>query len=322
MCATRSAIVRALLLPVFVFSALLPGCGRQTADRVESGTLENILSAHQGKVLLLLLGRDDCPGTAKSMPILDDFARRKTPGVSVVRLDVPLPDEALEISRKWSHSFPRLLDKDRKIAGQLEFFYYPTLYVFDPDGEMRFSGSCDKDRIETMTSEILSEKPGDKKVVYTLPMPAPGVPAPAFSRSALDGETVDVESLLGERGLLIFFGRTSCPFSMKQLAHLEDLAKTWQGRDVATVIINQYEESDVIRPAYAERCPEIPVISDQSGDISLSYGVDAVPFFFLLDGDGKIVKRRSFTHESALNSVNAMLGLAGEKSRFKPTEAG
>jgi hypothetical protein len=92
------------------------------------------------------------------------------------------------------------LDKDRKLAEKLDFFYYPTLYVFDRDSELRFAGGCDAQRLPEMVAEIAGEKPGAPKKMYSLTQPAAGAAAPAFSARSLDGKDVALESLRGMEG--------------------------------------------------------------------------------------------------------------------------
>jgi peroxiredoxin len=295
-----------------------PGTGKSRAP----GDLSGLLNDHRGRVLILLLGRDACPGTAKATAALDQYVSAKPEQVSVVRLDVPLPNETLRLTSEWKHAFPRFPDTGRKIAGELDFFYYPTLYVFDGQGEKRYIGGCDRDKIAVMAREILAEKPGAKKRVYTLPMPSVGEPAPAFSGNTLTGKAVTRDSLTKKRGLLIVFARTSCPFSMRAIPEFKDVADRFRDKGVGVVIVNQQQKLGTIKPVYEKKCARVPAIWDRNGRVCKSFGVDAVPFFFLLNGDGKIVNRRSFTHRAAVNSVNAMLGLKAEKPRFKSTGAG
>jgi peroxiredoxin len=284
--------------------------------------LSSLLKDHHGRVLILLVGADGCPGTAKATTALDQYISAKPKSVSVMRLDVPLPKEMHKPTSAWKHSFPRFTDKGRKIADKLEFFYYPTLYVFDGQGMKRYAGACDKGKIARMAREILAEKPGAKKKVYTLPMPAVGKSAPAFSGKMLTGKAATRASLMKKRGLLVIFSRTSCPFSAGEIPQFKDIAGRYRDKGVGVVVVNQEEELGTIKPVYEKKCAGVPVIWDRSGDICKSYGVDAVPFFFLLNEDGKIVARRSFAHPAAVNSINAMLGLKAEKPRFKSTEGG
>ncbi|MBI5778519.1 MAG: TlpA family protein disulfide reductase [Planctomycetes bacterium] len=287
-----------------------------------AGSLQDILTQHRGQVLVLLLGRDGCPGTAAATKVLDEYVATPSKEIDVIRLDVPLPAEELKLSGKWSHRFHRLLDQDRRVADELEFFYYPTLYVFDREGEKRFAGGCDKDKIGLMVKEILAEQPGEKKKIYTLPQPAIGQDAPVFFARLLTGESVNLEWLTGPKGLLIFFSRTSCPFSMEQLPLAKTLVGQIAGNGVKVVIVNQEESADKITPIYQKHCAELPIIWDKDGAICQAFGVDAVPFFFLLNQDGKIVQRRSFTYDAALNAVEVMLGISAEKSRLKTKSAG
>ena len=131
-------------------SAAVPktGVSRAPAD------LSDLLNDYHGRVLILLLGRDGCPGTAKATAALNQYVSSKPERVSVVRLNVPLPKETLKPTSDPKRPFPYFVDTGRKIAGKLEFFYYPTLYVFDGQGKQRYVGGCDKDKIATMSGRF------------------------------------------------------------------------------------------------------------------------------------------------------------------------
>lgn len=290
--------------------------GRTTQD------LNTLLRDHHGRVLILLLGVEGCPGTAKATIGLDEYLSGKPRNVDVVRLDVPLPGKSAGTTSAWKHSFPRYVDTGRKVADKLEFFYYPTLYVFDGQARKRYVGAFDQPKITTMIREILAEKPGSKKKVYTLPMPAVGQRMPAFSGSTIKGGMVSYNSVMGKRGLLLIFGRTSCQFSAADMPQFKEVSDRFRGKGINTVIINQKEELDTIKPVYGSKCAGVQVVWDRDGKICKAFGVDAVPFYFLMNKDGKVVNRRSFTHTAAVNSVNAMLGLKTDGQRFKPTEGG
>ena len=287
-----------------------------------AGEAKDIVAAHRGQLLLLLLGREDCPGTARATQILDGYAAKSPAGVAIVRVEVPLPEESLTAPEKWQHAFPYAVDHGRQLAGGLDFFYYPTLYIFDRDGELRFAGDCDVTRLPQMVSEIAAEQPGSPKKSYTLPLPAVGEPAPAFSGRRLDGRTAKLDDLRGKRATLLFFSATSCPFSVKALKPLGDVAKAFNEHGVAAVVINREQEKSEIGPVYEKAAPELPVIWDQTGEICKSYGVSAVPFFFVLDGAGKVVARRSFTAAAATAALNTHLKLAVAAPRYKPKDAG
>lgn len=314
-------IAFATLLAVIAIAGCSKSPGRATSRAKPPSCLSDLLKDNHGRVLVLLLGVDGCPGTAKATEALDDYLSSKPKGVSVVRLDVPPPGETIELASDWKHQFPRYPDNGRKIASELDFFYYPTLYVFDGDGTTRYVGGCDIGRLAAMTSEILAEKPGAKKY-YTLPMPAVGEQAPELAGTTLAGKAVTRGSLTKKRGLLIVFSRTSCPYSLKAIPQAQALADSFRDKGVGVVIVNQRQELVKIKPIYDRESSGLPVIWDRDGSVSKAYGVDAVPFFFLTDGRGKVIARRSFTDKAASDAINSMLGLEAGKPRFKPTEGG
>lgn len=306
-----------ILTLLLIASMFVGGCSKSPAPKSTAahppGSLSELLKDSHGQVLVLLCGVEGCPGTAKATADLDDYLSTKPEGVSVVRLDVPPPNKTIQLAPGWNHKFPQYLDKGRKIAGELDFFYYPTLYVFDGAGDKRYSGGCDRDKVAAMVREILAEKPGAKKKIYTLPMPAVGESAPTFSGNTLEGQAATLKSLAGKHGLLVIFARTSCGFSKADMPQFKEIADSFIDKGVAVAVVNQQEELADIKPIYAEKCAGIPVVWDRSGDICKSYGVDAVPFYFLLNDHGKIVSQRSFTDASAVGSINSMLGLKTPK---------
>jgi peroxiredoxin len=317
---TNAAVV-AMLLAACLGAGCRSSAEPPAADEAP-GKLSDFLAPYRGKVLVVLMGREGCPGTAKATATLDAYASASPADVVIVRLDVPLPKEDLNVAGEWKHPYPRRVDKGRRLADELEFFYYPTLYVYDRDGALRFTGGCDGARLDAMVREVLAEAPGAPKNNYTLPMPAAGEQAPAFAAANLAGERVTLDALRGQQATILFFARTSCPFTVEALPSVRSLAAEYAKAGVAVAVINSGETPDAIRPVYEKHAAGVPVVVDADGRVSQAYGVDMVPFFFLLDKDGKIVKRRSFTAAAASGALGELLGLAADQSRFKPIEAG
>ena len=131
--------------PITLITIILMGCTiigctpeRRSDEPRPNGIIQSFLAPYQGKVLLLLMGREGCPGTGKATEFLHTYASTKPEGVSILRLDAPLAGEVLELSEEWTHPYPRHVDTGRKIADALDFFFYPTFYVFGPDGVLRY----------------------------------------------------------------------------------------------------------------------------------------------------------------------------------------
>jgi peroxiredoxin len=287
-----------------------------------NGDPATLLSTHKGRVLVLLLGMQDCPGTRAATEFLTGYAGEMPEGASVVRLDVPPPGGQLEEAGAAKLPFACGVDRDRLVASKLDFFYYPTLYILDRDGEVRFTGECDPERVPQMVAEILAERPGEPKHVYTPPLPAVGTAPPAFSGTTLDGETVTLDELRGQKATVLIFARTACSFTVEALPSMQQLANDFRDKEVTVVVVNGSEPAETIRLIYAGQAPGMTVIDDGTGEISASYSGNAVPYSFVLDGEGRVAARMPYTFDDATRAVNELLGLADEAPAAPQTGAG
>jgi peroxiredoxin len=321
---TRRVVAIALAITSFLW--LSAGCqkspeGQSAKPPPATVSLAEFLKPFKGKTLVLLLGREGCPGTIKATGDLSAW-QDKPANLEIVRLDVPLPNEKLVLHETWDRPFPRKIDEGRQIAGQLEFFFYPTLYLFDPDGDLRFTGGCDTAKLAAMAKEIAAATPGQPKKSFSLPMPAIGTPAPAFAASDLAGTPVELKTLAGKTGTLLVFAKTACGFTVEALPAVKILADAYRKDNVAVIIINSGEEQDKIRGIYDKAAPGVPVVWDRDGEISKAYGVETAPFCFLLDKEAKVVARRPFVPATANRDLANQTGRTSEAPLFKPTEAG
>jgi peroxiredoxin len=264
-----------------------------------------------------------CPGTERATEFLSLYARSKPHDVAIMRVDVPPPGGTLPALSTWKAPFGRVVDKDRSIAGKLEFFFYPTFYIIDRDGGVRFSGQCRPGEVEKMVREIGSEKPGAAKHLYSSPMPKIGAVAHNFTGTTVDNKRISLAQMSKGKVTLLFFGSTSCPFSMKATESLPGIVSEFRARDVAFAIIDKGSSGDSIKAFYGEKAPGIPVIIDKEGAISeKEFGVSAVPFFFVLDKKGTIVQRKPFTPESARSALSILLGIKNAEKQKEKSGAG
>ncbi|MEI6646276.1 MAG: redoxin domain-containing protein [bacterium] len=315
-----SMVITTALMLGYVFTGCTPK--QHSKEQRSNGIMQSFLAPYQGKVLLLLMGREGCPGTAKATAFLHTYASAKPEAVAILRLDVPLAGEVLELSEEWVHPYPRKVDTGRKIADALDFFFYPTFYVFDPDGEMRYSGGCDTAKLDSMVKEILAEKQGQPKRSYNLPIPKVGEPAPAFSGTDLNGQSLTLTRLQGKKATLLVFAQTSCPYTINALPAIQRVANAFREHDVTVVVINTREALETIQPVYDKSLSDIPVVWDKGGEISKQYGVDVSPFYFLLDQNNKVIKRGSFKAQTVTKVLNTLLDRSVDTPRPASKEAG
>jgi thiol-disulfide isomerase/thioredoxin len=283
----------------------------------------DLLTPYRGRVLLLLMGMPGCPGTERATTALSLYATKKPDGVAILRIDVPSPDGELPSCGQWNAPFRREEDRNREIAGKLGFFYYPTFYILDRDGEVRFSGEYVQGDVEKMISDICSEEKGAPKHVFNPPMPRNGTIAEVFQGTTLEQKTVDLKELCRGKGVFLFFGSTSCPFSKKATGELPGLEKDYKARGVTFTIVNRGPADREVKNFYGGSAPGIQVLIDPEGAIGeKKFGVRTVPFFYLLDGEGRVLQREPFTAGAARSALNTMLNIKSTDGGTKKPGAG
>ncbi|MFH2001874.1 MAG: TlpA family protein disulfide reductase [Planctomycetota bacterium] len=311
-----------LIISLISIAMLSTSC-RMTGEMHKApGANEDLLNAYQGKVLVLLMGMPGCGGTANATDSLEAFHKTKPDSVEVLRLDVPPPGGAIGPQDSWNYSYSHAIDAQRTIADRLGFFYYPTLYILDQEGEVRYSGEYN-DKVSDIVKEIAAEKPGAPKRQYSPTMLSEGQRPEAFSCKDLGGDERSLNDLSGKEATLVIFSSLTCPFSKKAVAGAPDLAAEFKAKGASVIVINRDSPAEEIRSFYKEAMPEIPVLVDHDGALSENrFGVTAVPFCYVLNKDGQVAYRMPFTAEAAQGAMRSVLGLTPGTFKVQSKGAG
>lgn len=87
-------------------------------------------------------------------------------------------------------------------------------------------------------------------------------------------QSVNIEQLRGDKGLIILFFRSAdwCPFCKKHLVELNDTAKkfTQLGYGLAAI---SYDETDILKSFTKERNITYPLLSDQDAKTMIDYNI-------------------------------------------------
>ena len=115
-----------------------------------------------------------------------------------------------------------------------------------------------------------------------------GAPAPPFSVSDLDGTTVALESMRGEKIVLVEFWATWCPPCRMVLATLRRMEPTLRDDNVEVLSVNQGEAAEQVRRFVASEGIPFHVVLDPDGAVSASYHVTSLPTMVLVDRRGTV----------------------------------
>lgn len=297
---------------------------KQPALKDSEQSAEQFLAVQKGKIVVLLMGMEGCPATRQATKVLANMLPDCPNDVVMARLDVAPPGKTLKPIANWPHEYFYAVDTNRTVAKRLDFFYYPTLYILDREGEVRYAGGCDKDKLKTMLSKIRAEKPGSKKKFYTPPLPAVGTPAAGFTAKTIKGDRIDLTKFPDKGATLLFFTSVECPFSRKDVKNLPALEKEFSGKGLTLMVIEKSTKAKSVKSFYDEIALLNPVIWDKDGAVSRKYSVEPVPFYFVIDKEGKIAGRGAYTEDSARQTLQSVLDLKSQKTGGdkKPTGAG
>lgn len=300
----KTTILRSLYRMLFsILLILISACSRQQAEM-------DIVSLNKGKVMVVLLGMKGCPGTEAATVFLTEYSKTKEQDVVVCRVDVPPPGGTITKEESIGSTLKYHIDDKRLLADKLDFFFYPTLYIIDRDGLVRFVGECEPDKVKQMVSEIRMESGKGKKKMYTHPLLDIGASVTDLRFTDSRGQDVMLKQICGEGGALLLFSATTCPYSVSALDDVEKLKKDFKGQKLKYVIVSLGQDTNEIKDVYATKSPDSLVVIDSTKNISKdNFGVSAVPYVYIIDKDLKVVSRSPFVYDSAKSSVAKMLGM-------------
>ncbi|MBN1823432.1 MAG: TlpA family protein disulfide reductase [Endomicrobiales bacterium] len=113
--------------------------------------------------------------------------------------------------------------------------------------------------------------------------------APDFKLVSAQGKEVALESL---RGKIVFidFWASWCPPCKASIPAVERLYGALDGKEVAVLGINIENKPEAVKRFVLEKGFSYPVLSGNSR-IASEYGVSGIPAFFIINGEGNIVKK-------------------------------
>jgi peroxiredoxin len=138
-----------------------------------------------------------------------------------------------------------------------------------------------------------------------------GTEAPDFALTdVVTGKTVRRDDLRGQKGLLVMFICTHCPFVKHVEKGLAALGMDYDGEPVSIVAISSNDAE-----MYPEDGPEglkqqaelmgfrFPYLYDETQAVARAYDAACTPDFFLFDGDLKLVYRGQFDASRPGNGI-------------------
>ncbi|MCX7823524.1 MAG: TlpA family protein disulfide reductase [Syntrophobacterales bacterium] len=134
--------------------------------------------------------------------------------------------------------------------------------------------------------------PSFKEIDLTLKTLKKGDAAPDFSLTSIfDGKRITLSEFRNSKYVLLYFWASWCPTCLETRPQLEAFRKNTPSDrlEVLAINIGDGDSIDSIKKLQMKYPLSVPVLFDEGSKVSRSYGVRGVPFFVLIDPEGKIV---------------------------------
>jgi thiol-disulfide isomerase/thioredoxin len=132
--------------------------------------------------------------------------------------------------------------------------------------------------------------------------------APALRLDDLDERVHDLADLRG-RPVLVNFWATWCPPCRREMPSLERLHQQMGGRGLAVLAVDVGEDADTVFAftGQLDPAPSFPLLLDPDAGRLKDWGVKGLPTSFLIDAQGRVVRRAvggtEFDHPETLGQL-------------------
>jgi peroxiredoxin len=129
-----------------------------------------------------------------------------------------------------------------------------------------------------------------------------GSDAPGFAlRDVVTGETIRLNDFRGQKGLLVMFICTHCPYVKHVEKGLAALGADYDGQPIGIVAISSNDAKtypddgpDGLKQQAQRLGFRFPYLYDETQDVAKAYHAACTPDFFLFDGEMKLAYRGQF----------------------------
>jgi peroxiredoxin len=117
-----------------------------------------------------------------------------------------------------------------------------------------------------------------------------GKVAPDFVVTDLQGNTVQLSELQG-KGIFLNFWGTWCKPCEKEMPYMNELQDVYREKGIEIIALNA-DETEIAVKNFVDRYNlQFTVAIDKGTEVLNTYGVGPLPTSFLIDKDGKVIRR-------------------------------
>lgn len=122
------------------------------------------------------------------------------------------------------------------------------------------------------------------------------LPSADVEMEGVDGETITLGGIAGEKGTLVVFTCNHCPYAQAWEERIAEIANAWSKKGFGVALVNPNDPSKYAEDGFeamkerAEKLGlEVPYVVDATSDVARAYGATKTPEVYLFDADRKLV---------------------------------
>ena len=119
------------------------------------------------------------------------------------------------------------------------------------------------------------------------PAPEVGRPAPDFTLTDLEGNSVTLSDFRG-KVVFINFWATWCPPCRAEMPDMEAIYQEYKSKDVVVIGVDLLEDENEVRQYVQQGGFSWTFVIDTTGAVATNYGITAIPTSLFLDKEGVI----------------------------------
>lgn len=110
-----------------------------------------------------------------------------------------------------------------------------------------------------------------------------------FELMSISSGIIKLSDIVGKKIVLLNFWTTWCPFCVKEIPELKNLASTYSNKGLEIIAVNIREPEKVVRKFVTDKAINYPVVLDLTAEVAQKYRVRGIPTNFLINHKGEIV---------------------------------
>lgn len=115
--------------------------------------------------------------------------------------------------------------------------------------------------------------------------------APNFELKNLDGKSVQLADFRGKEGVVLNFWGSWCDPCKAEMPYINKALKEGRIKGVTVLGVDDQESAVTVSTFLEKNGLDIPVVLDQKGVVTNAYNIGPIPTTFLIDKNGRIVKK-------------------------------